>query len=95
VQLLDAQHSPVIGMPTLTPTTDAPPTAADAPAETRAAPRAPHPIAEYVAPPIDDVAESMFRRLRRYVDGEYRSAATELERIAQQRIDEERARNVQ
>ena len=95
VQLLDAQHSPVIGMPTLTPTTDAPPTAADAPVETRAAPRAPHPIAEYVAPPIDDVAESMFRRLRRYVDGQYRSAAVELERVAQREIDAERARNVQ
>jgi HK97 family phage portal protein len=95
VQLLDAQHSPVIGMPTLTPTTDAPPTAADAPVETRAAPRAPHPIAEYVAPPIDDVAESMFRRLRRYVDGQYRTAATELERVAQRELDAERARNVQ
>jgi HK97 family phage portal protein len=96
VQLLDAQHSPVIGMPTLAPTPAAAP-ADDTPVETRAlkAPaRSPHPVADYVPPPIDDVAESMFRRLRRYVTDQYRTAAQEIDAIAERRAAEEQARNV-
>jgi hypothetical protein len=96
VQLLDAQHSPVIGMPTLAPTPAAAP-ADDTPVETRAlkAPaRSPHPVADYVPPPIDDVAESMFRRLRRYVNDQYRTAAQEIDAIAERRAAEEQARNV-
>jgi len=96
VQLLDAQHSPVIGMPTLAPTPAAAP-ADDAPVETRAlkAPaRSPHPVADYVPPPIDDVAESMFRRLRRYVNDQYRTAAQEIDAIAERRAAEEQARTV-
>ena len=96
VQLLDAQHSPVIGVPTLAPTPAAAPVD-DTPVETRAlkAPaRSPHPVADYVPPPIDDVAESMFRRLRRYVNDQYRTAAQEIDAIAERRAAEEQARNV-
>ena len=45
-------------------------------------------------PPIDDVAESMFRRLRRYVNDQYRIAAQEVDAIAERRAAEEQARNV-
>jgi hypothetical protein len=102
VQLLDVQHSPVIGMPTLTPT-PAPAPTDDTPVETRdaipmielrAPARAPHPVADYVPPPIDDVAESMFRRLRRYVNDQYRTAAQEIDAIAARRAADEQARNV-
>jgi len=51
-------------------------------------------VADYVPPPIDDVAESMFRRLRRYVNDQYRIAAQEVDAIAERRAAEEQARNV-